>query len=351
MGILQKLLTRSFYRNTIPSELQLRFLHRLTRSLNNGYPLLEALETIKWDHTLHDIADQMMHELKEGVNLDQTFSNAGFHPTISAYLYFSRTNGNLQLNLTKCKEMFAKRIGYLKKFQQTIRYPLILIVIFITLLFFIRSYILPQFFYLFQSNPEALKSIEVTMIIINYLSSLFILTILLTFVMLLFWRYGRKMVSIETQIKLYNAIPIYNRLLRMQTSYLFATHLSSLLKTGLPLKEIFYLLSQQHKLPILSYYASQLVKELTKGIHIVKALEKFTLFEHNLTNIFQRNTDMDALEKDLYHYADLLTDDLHQKVVKLFTYVQPIILIVIGSLIVYIYMSLMWPMFQLLNTV
>lgn len=80
-------------------------------------------------------------------------------------------------------------------------------------------------------------------------------------------------------------------------------------------------------------------------------MSQLHLLDKHLISIFQQDTDMEALEMDLSVYAELLMEDIEAKTLKILTWVQPIFLIIIGGLIIFIYISLMWPMFQLIKTV
>src|SRR5699024_11673183 len=92
-------------------------------------------------------------------------------------------------------------------------------------------------------------------------------------------------VSIQTQLKVYNLIPIYRTYLRLQTSFLLATHLSTLLKTGMPIKEILTILSQQTNVPTIAHYSRLMANELRRGVYITKTISQFTLFTNQLTTI------------------------------------------------------------------
>ena len=111
-------------------DLQLRFLNRLARLLKNGYPLLEALEIIKWDDKLAPISTNVIRLLKNGYTIDHALEELKFHPDISSYLYFVKNSGDLEENIQKCVLIFEDKLKYIKKFKQTIRYPVILFMIF-----------------------------------------------------------------------------------------------------------------------------------------------------------------------------------------------------------------------------
>ncbi len=338
-------------RRKLPNEVQLRFLRMLSRLLANGYPLIEALEIMKWDNQLAKIATEIMTSLKSGYKIDKAFEQSKFHPTITTYLFFVRVNGDLQTSINKCIEMYAHRVKYMKKFEQMIRYPLILLLIFSTLLYFIKNSVLPSFVDLFQESSAASSTVILSMMIIDYLGIFVMACCFMVFACALFWQFNKRKIKIDKQIKFYNALPIYRKFLKLQTSFLIATHISTLLKTGMSIKEILHHLAKQEKLPIIAHYSNLMIEELSKGYPISSLLSQFSFLDKQIATIFQKNANMDALEKDLTIYAEMLTEELQRKIIKAITLIQPLFFIILASFIIFIYVTLMWPMFQLINSI
>jgi len=338
-------------RKLLAAEIQLRFLKRLSRLLENGYPLLDALKIIQWDQKLAPLSEQIINLLKSGNTIDQAFDKAKFHPDITSYLFFVRSNGDLDASIQKCTLIYEQRLNYLKKFKQTMRYPLILLSIFLILLFFLRHTVLPSFIDIFQMSDESSTTILFSIYIIEWLNKLLLFSVALLFTGSLLWKFIQQRLSMEQKIKVYNLIPVYRQYLKLKTSFLFATHMSTLLKTGMPIKEILTILGKQEKLPILSYYAQQMSVELSNGVYITNLLSHLTFIDSQLASIFQKNVDSESLEKDLTIYADYVTEELHRKMLKIIALVQPIFFIILASFIIFIYVTLMWPMFQLIRTI
>ncbi|QKY69319.1 competence type IV pilus assembly protein ComGB [Lentibacillus sp. CBA3610] len=337
--------------NAPKKELQLRFLRRLSRLLNNGYPIIQALEIIQWDSQLKSISSSVMLSLKSGKHFDEALEAIHFKQSITAYLYFVRSNGDLNTSIEKCISMFEQRLLYMKKFQETIRYPLILLLIFAVLLYFVKQSVLPSFVDLFQNSAETASAVMLTMAFIDIAGRFIMIASLILGIGFLIWRFQQRKISIDKRIKFYSLIPIYRHYKTMEISFLFAAHLSSLLTTGLSIKEILVNMARQKKQPILAYYASLLTSELSKGIYVTNLLANLPLIDKQISVIFQKNSDTEALEKDLSVYAEFQTEEMHRKVMKIITYIQPIFFLILASLIIFIYMALMWPMFQLINTI
>ncbi|WP_100010665.1 competence type IV pilus assembly protein ComGB [Lentibacillus sediminis] len=335
----------------LPDDIQLRFLKQLNRLLENGYTLIHALEVINWDKQLKTPVRTISSRLKEGASLDEALEHAEFHASICTYLYFTRMNGDITSSLKKAMEIFDHRVRYTKKFRQIIRYPLFLLIIFGVLLYFIQQFVLPSFADIFKSSTQAAGTVNFSLLLIDILSGFALVMLLLLGVILLVWLRTKNNLLIEQQIKIYYKIPVYRSFLKLQTSFLFAIHFSTLLKTGMSYNQILSHMAHQKKLPIIAHYAQLLKEELTRGLPVASLLSQMSLMENQLTAIFQKDVDITALEKDLTVYADMVTEEMERKTIRMLTFIQPVFFVVLASFIIFIYVTLMWPMFQLIQNI
>ena len=331
---------------------QLHFLKRLHRLLSSGYSLLSALEVMKWDKEIKQSATIMIESLKKGHPIDEAFEKAHFHKLIVTYLYFVRLNGNLLSSLEKSYNMFEHRITYMNKFVQVLRYPLILFFTFIILLVFLKQSVLPSFLELFESSFEtSSRSVVFSIMIIDIASTLFFITLAFILIGTIFWYAYKRNISIAKQLVFYERIPVLRTFLKLQTSFYFSTHLSMFLKAGLSIKDTLAQMSEQKKLPIIAHYTTLMTEKLTSGSHIDHLLLVLPFIDKQLANIFQKNHNMTILAKDLTAYSDFLAEYIERKVMRIITLIQPIFFIILAGFIVLVYLSLMWPMFQLIQTV
>ncbi|MGM8213489.1 competence type IV pilus assembly protein ComGB [Virgibacillus sp. W0430] len=331
-------------------DIQLRILTRLDRLIHNGYPLIEALESMAWENQLVEPTTAIINALKLGETIDTAFENARFHPTIISHLYFIRYNGDLRTCLRNCITMYSNRVQYVKKFKQVLQYPLFLFAIFFILMLFIKHSILPSFINLVQTSTAASYSVHLAIQLIDLLSTIFIAFMIGTLLSYLLWHVYKKKVPIEKQIKFYNAVPIYRTLTRLQTSFHFSIHMSMLFQTGLTMKEVLVHMETQTKLPIVSHYSHLMKNHLEKGLSVSIFVTELTMLDKQLATILQNKENLETLQRDLNTYADFLLEDLQEKVMRAIALTQPVFFIIIALFIVFIYAILMWPMFQLINT-
>lgn len=343
----------SLFRNRkkAPPEIQLRFLKQLAKLLNNGYPMIDSLEIIQWDDELENIANNITIQLKLGETLAQALERVHFHHSITSYLSLTELSGDLKEDLNKCIMLYEQRLTYLKKLNDIVRYPLMLASIFTIILLIINQYVLPSFLELFQTNNETATLILSLIKIISLLGKIVIVVGIASILVFIFGRLYLKKVPIQHRIKIYTKLPVYRSFKTLYTSFLFATHLSTLLKSGMTIKQVLHHLTKQQNLPILSHYSALLIDEFTKGRQIDQLFNQLPLIDKKFAIIFQKNINMTELEKDLSVYANMLLDQFHRKMINIITMIQPVFFTLLALFIIFIYGAIMWPMFDLIKTI
>lgn len=330
---------------------QNKFLIRLTRLLDQHYTLLDALVAMQWNRKWEKPAKDIIVTLKEGNSITTALEQAKFDSKIVSFLLFAMAHGDIRKALKQSIQLISQQLTLIRKFQKAIRYPLVLFIMFILLLFFIKTSVYPSFIQLFSSTAYTSDLTLFSMQLINVLFTIFTFGFLAICISFIYWTLVQKKLAIETKLKFYENIPFIKKIIRPQTTFLFSLHLSSLLQAGLSMKECFEILSKQQQLPLLSYYCDFLMQGLQRGQAISTILPSCTLLEHDISAIFQKNVTNDMLIKDLKMYADFLIELIEIKVKKIIDRIQPIFFVVMALSIIFIYLSLLLPMFQLINTI
>lgn len=327
---------------------QLQFLHILQRMLSKGLTLIQSLDAMKYYAELEYTSSQILKRLEAGQHLDEAMDESGFHHSIISYLFVVREKSNISERIEQCHQLFQQHVHYMRKFQQTVRYPLILLFIFSGLLFFIYARVIPSFQQLmFGELPMLLQAVIFLSSWLGY--SILVLVAVFSFGVVI-WIFSRNKISLETKLSLYRKIPLYRSYVKRQTSFHFAALYSSLLQTGMPMKELLHYMSRQTRLPIISYYAKQMQLEYFRGRSIQGLLTTMKFLDRHLTDILSSNMDAVNLAKDLAIYAEISIDTMYQRLQKRIIYIQPVFFSIIGAFIIFIYISLMSPMFELMNT-
>ncbi|WP_138415815.1 competence type IV pilus assembly protein ComGB [Aquibacillus sediminis] len=337
-------------REKMPLIQQYKFLQQLQRLIQHGYPLLDALEVLQWEQQWAQPSSKISISLKEGMPLDQALQEANFNDKIVSFMYLSRSNGDLDKSLNQCCLMLDQQINQMNNFKQTIRYPFILFVLFCILLYFVKTNIYPSFLRLMQTSGQSSPVTDLSIKIINYLfnGSTFIVGFVI--IITLMWVTIRNRIKIPIKIKIYTLLPLVRHYQKWSVTFVFSLQVASLLKAGFSLKEALLTIRKQEHAPIIVHYADYIINQLQQGIAINTILPSCQLFENELTSIFTKSTNNHTLETDLNMYATFVMNRMQERTTKLIKLIQPIFFILLAGLIILVYLSLMLPMFQFIQT-
>src|SRR5699024_4826900 len=129
------------------------------------------------------------------------------------------------------------------------------------------------------------------------------------------------------------------------------THMSMFLKTGMSLKNVITHMAGQKEIPLLAYYVERMQSQLQQGFYIMHLLEQMTFLESQFTSIFDNNNNIFDLHQYFTVYIEFLQAIMECKMFRMITLIQRICFTSLACCIILIYLTLMWPMFQLINTI
>lgn len=332
-----------------PLEIQAQFFKRLYQLLNNGYSLINSLQLIQLERNLTTVSLPLKSRLINGSSLGYSLQDLGFHPLMSSFLITVESTGNLKRHISTCIKIAEQQINYVEKLKRIIRYPLILSIFFIILFIIINNIVLPSFETIIPADNETSFSLYSVINIIKIIG-LIIIFLLCSIAFMYFMRNKlNTLLSIKQKIEFLQRIPFINYLITLHTTFLFSAQLSTLLNSGMTFKNTLHHLSQQSQMPIISYYSDLLIKEFRKGGDIVDLLYKLPLIDEQLALLFQNNTNVKQLAKDLTMYEQILFDEFENSIIKSIQLIQPVFFTVLALFIVLMYISILWPMFDLIN--
>lgn len=111
-----------------------------------------------------------------------------------------------------------------------------------------------------------------------------------------------------------------------------------------------HLFAQEESPAFFQEIARQILPTLEQGLSLTKALEKCLYLKKNFIILLSTVKNGNLAEEFLFYY-NLCHQKSLQKTEKLFSFIQPIVFIVIGILIVSIYLSILYPMFSMVNQI
>lgn len=334
----------------IPLPNQITFLNRLHKLLKSGYTFNRALSLLTFDPSLGTIARKVENRLKKGNSLEEILRTIGFSNIVVSFLYFSKTTGQLETSLFQSAQLLRQQQQFMQRAKKALQYPTILFMFLLFLFLSLKLFLIPSLTSMFE-NFHGAQNISSLFSIIDFISTFFLISVLLCFILYILWKLIHRKLTLQSKTKLYNLIPIVRKFKKLEISYYFSFHFSTLLLNGLSVKSTLQIMAEQKHLPFIQLYANKLVDGVYNGQPLQTTLSTLPFIEKELCFIVERGLIDNSLEKDLYNYSEMLIDSIVERMNKVITFIQPITFIFFGGLILFIYFSILVPMFQLLQQI
>lgn len=332
---------------------QASFLKSLGVLLEKGYTVSESLKLVKLQyqrHTKYPIKEIQL-ELQKGTPLVEVLSYHQIPADILGYLYFATEYGSLSHGLIEGSEILNKRERLKKVFYQKVRYPLVLIILLGTMMFFMIQFLFPQFTSLFHSVDLTLPVVtRIIITLFQVLPVLFYLSLVL-FILLLFiayWKYWKR--SAHEKVGVLLKIPVIKLIVKTFMTHYFSSQFGHLLKGGLSITQALHLFERQNHMQFFQVEAGLVISELRAGETLSDVLQDRTFYLPELSEVVVFGQSNGRLGEELILFSDMLLERTDEQVQRYLTMIQPLMFGFIGSIVLILFLSVMLPVFKLFQS-
>ncbi|MED0961369.1 competence type IV pilus assembly protein ComGB [Bacillus paramycoides] len=333
---------------------QVLLLKRLSELLEKGYSLLQALEFLQFQlpSGKKDQVQRMIEGLKNGQSLHDSFHQLMFHPDMLSYLFYAERHGNISFALQQGSVLLYKKDKYKKDMMKVLQYPIFLAVFLMLILSVFNLILLPQFETLYSSLRSTTSPLtEQILFIIKslpYFIFIIVLTVIIGFSLYMF--YFRKLPPIQ-KVKILIHIPLMKTFLILNHSHYFSAQLSGLLQGGLSVLEALIVMMEQKHHPFFQYEATRIERQLIAGEQLQTIIAKSGYYEKELSYIITHGQVNGNLATELGDYSELIIEKIERKIKNILVVIEPILFTCIGVIVILMYLAMIMPMFQMMNSI
>ncbi|MBS4176351.1 competence type IV pilus assembly protein ComGB [Lederbergia citrea] len=329
------------------------FLVRASDMLNNGFTLLEVLEFLgKLDRKKSEMFQSLIHGLQKGQPIYEVFLSHYFDSQVCAQMFFAEKHGYLSAALQESGKYLMRKDEERKKLLKILQYPIILLIVLIFVAILLKSMLLPRFQLLYGSmGYEPSSGIKLVLHLMQntpyyFLSISFLIFATIIMTKLIF----RKKTALEIA-EFYSSLPFIKSFYTLYQTIFLSREWSFLLKSGFSMNEIIAIMETQNFRPLLRETAEELKKMLLLGYSFSDALSNISFIENEMVLIVAHGEQNGRLDNELLYYSNICLQQLEAKTMKILLVVQPIIFSFIGLMVAVIYMSIFFPMFQIIESI
>jgi len=331
------------------------FTRQLSTMLRSGVPLLQAFDIVGKGHHNPSVARLLLTiktDIETGSSLQQAFKK---HPLYFDDLYCNligagEAAGILDSLLDRLATYKEKIIAIKGKIKAALFYPIAIIVVAFIITAVIMIFVIPAFKELFSSFGADLPA---PTLLIMTISDFFVAWWWAIFggigggiyAFFYFWKRSRPMQVIMDRLLL--RVPVFGELVRKATIARWSRTLSTMFAAGVPLVEAFNSVAGAAGNAVYFDATKSIQREVSTGQSLTVSMQNTEVFPSMVIQMVSIGEEAGSLDAMLSKVADYYEAEVDDAVEALSSLMEPIIMVVLGTLIGGMVVAMYLPIFKM----
>ncbi|MDO5307072.1 MAG: type II secretion system F family protein [bacterium] len=329
------------------------FISTLQILIQSGVPAVESLMFMEQEaakKNIRAISKMLKVQIMAGCSLADTLAR---FPQIFGYIFIGLVKageeaGELEKTLGRIRDLLTKQDNIKGKVIGTLMYPMFVIILASLIVIVMLVFVFPAFKEMFAQQEKPLPWITATMISAGeflrefwYTIPLFIIAFAMFWYIIVNWEPARKVLD-----KILLKIPFLNSLILFSNFSNFLSVLNVSYEAGIPIVDCLHLGVVTLTNSVMRNKMSKAIIKVQQGMQVSQAFKTTGIVPKMLLFMIATGEQTgrlgDMLEKSV-NYLDKTLDGVIDTMTKM---IEPIMLIVIGSIVLVMALSLYLPLFQ-----
>lgn len=327
---------------------------QLSTLLSAGLPLVESLTAVIEqvpNPALKKIATQVRERVNEGSSLADAFAQ---HPRVFSSLFVNMTragerSGTLEIVLERLADFTEKQVAFRHKITAAMVYPILMTFVGIGVLGFLLGYVIPTVTQIFEDLEQTLPLPTLLLMTASDVLRRFwwVGLVVVALLSLGVERYGRTAAGRLMLDGLKLKAPIFGQLTLKIAIARFTRTLAILLKSGVPVLTSLDIVKNVVNNSVLQQIIEEARDNIREGQDIAPPLRRSQLFPPLVTHMIAVGEKSGKLEDMLVRVADTFESEVETGVQGLTSLIEPLMILVMGSAVGFIALSILLPIFQI----
>ena len=346
----------SFMKRVTAGELAV-FSRQLATMISSGLSILRALYVLE-EQTENKFLKETVVQVRKDVEAGLSLSGAmESHPKVFNPLFVAMTRageagGLLEGSLMQVADQLEKEASLRRQIRSAMIYPVLVITFAVGVMMALVAFLVPVFvgvFKQFGGKLPAITEVSVTMshAVVGYWWAMFGGAGLLAFT---FIKWKKSTWGRPQWDRFRLRVPMKIGAIVQQVAVArWSRTLSSLMSAGVPLLLALEIVGKTGGNIVVEEAMDGVIASVKRGGTISEPLSKTTIFPTMVTHMVGVGEETGALDQMLGKVADFYEDQVEASVKALTSILEPIMIIVIGSIVGFIVISMYMPMFTVYN--
>lgn len=316
---------------------------------------LDILIKNKKDKNIVDFLKTIKYSLSKGKSIDENLDKFKINSLVISFLKISQDSGNIALNMRALSELLKQSEEIKKSFYKAISYPIVLTITLMISLFTIFSFVVPKFKVIFsQTQNELPMATKILLASESFFENYFLYLLSLIILLILFFSNlyikNSRFEYFVDKFLINNFILIKDIYLNMELYKLFLL-IDIMLKSNYEFHKAFIsskiLLKNKYLLDKI-YIIDNL---LQNGKSINDSFLKTKIFDDIVLNLINTGEVSNSLGITIDEIKKIYKNRFNDKMNLLTSLIQPIFLIIIMGLILWIVLAIFMPIWDMGNMI
>ncbi len=327
---------------------------QLATLISAGFPLVSAIYTLV-PQTTSRIFKQTLSQIKDAIEEGSSFADAlSAYPDTFSDMYVNmvrsgESSGTLELVLERLADILEKQQKLTNSIRSALTYPILMLCLGILVLYFLLAYVVPRITAIFSDMGQTLPAPTRFLIAVSELfKSGWWLILIVAFG--IYFGMNRLKKSEKGRLwydKTKLSLPGIGILTTKLAVARFARTLGTLLENGVSLLQALRIVKNIVGNRVIADTIETAAGEVEKGSGLGKSLDASKIFPHISIQMIQVGEQSGALETMLSKMADIYENDVESTVVGLSALLEPVIILFMGAIVMFIVLSIMLPIFEM----
>jgi len=327
---------------------------QLATLIGAGFPLVSALDALApqtKSHGFKKILTQIKDSIVEGNSFAQALSK---YPTTFSSLYVNmvragETSGTLEIVLDRLADITEKQQALTARIQTALAYPMFMLVFGTIVLFVLLIYIVPSFTSIFADMHQTLPAPTRLLIFLGdfFKAYWWMILMILGMIWFLLTRIKKTEKGRFWFDKMILSLPVMGNSAKKLAVARFSRTLGSLLENGVSMLVALDIVKNIAGNILISEAIETGAIEVGKGQGLGAALSGRGIFPQLSIQMIQVGEQSGELEKMLTKIADVFENEVETSILRLTSYLEPVMILVMGMCVLFIVLSICLPIFEM----
>jgi len=332
------------------------FTYLLNLILTSGIPLMSGLSDMakqSANRRISSAASFLQAKLETGKSISDSMLEYPelFPPFYTSMVRAGEVSGNLELVLNDIMAYLEWQIKLKKDVKSALAYPAIVLTAVASLIAILFIFVMPKFMKILSdlkvSLPLPTKILVFTVgVIKGYwpLIILFIVSVPLVYRIAYNNTAGRRIIDMSIL-----KIPLLGELVRKLNHSRYFRTFATLFRSGLNMNEILRVSSDVVKNTVIADSFNRVTNAVLGGEQFSRALKNSGDFAPLLVNMVEIGEKTGTLDNTIVRISDIYDREIPETMKKIFTIIEPIILVLLGGLVLLTVASFFLPLYKIVG--